>query len=217
MAAMSGMTFELDTPHGRMMAGIAQFERDVLSERVKSGLAAARARGQETRLPARPAPKFRPVPPPRCSMPSTAGGAIVGSPATSASARTRICALSSSLIAMVLAAQCQIRLRARHRTGGRRHCRRNSLTGRAQRWQRIVVGGLGGASTDSPRASPPDDGRVQHCIGAMRNRDASLFPGTRLRGTGRGSGSGARHGSAGRVAIAGNDAPRCAQRFASSS
>ena len=49
--AMSGMTFELDTPHGRMMAtmlaGIAQFESDLLSERVKSGLAAARARGKK--------------------------------------------------------------------------------------------------------------------------------------------------------------------------
>lgn len=51
VVAMSGMTFEVDTRHGRMMAtllaGIAQFERDMLSERVRSGLAAARARGRK--------------------------------------------------------------------------------------------------------------------------------------------------------------------------
>ena len=51
VVAMSGMAFELETPHGRMMAtllaGIAQFERDLISERVKSGLAAARARGKK--------------------------------------------------------------------------------------------------------------------------------------------------------------------------
>ena len=41
VVVMSGMTFELDTPHGRMMAttlaGIARFERDLLNERIKSG------------------------------------------------------------------------------------------------------------------------------------------------------------------------------------
>ena len=48
---MNGMTIEPDTPHGRMMAtilaGIAQFERDLISERVKSGLAAAKAQGKK--------------------------------------------------------------------------------------------------------------------------------------------------------------------------
>ena len=72
-------------PHGRMMAtmltGIAQFERDLLSERVKSGLAAARARGKKLgrQLGQRPNQTGSPR---RCSMPSTAGGATVGLPAT---------------------------------------------------------------------------------------------------------------------------------------
>ncbi|WP_343685637.1 recombinase family protein [Asticcacaulis sp.] len=51
LVAMSGMALNLSTPHGRMMAtflsGIAEFERDLISERVRSGLAHARARGRK--------------------------------------------------------------------------------------------------------------------------------------------------------------------------
>ena len=43
--------------------------------------------------------------------------------------------------------------------------------------------------------------------GVKRNRDASLSPATPLRGTGTDNGAGARHGSAGRGAIADNGAP----------
>ncbi|WP_407302097.1 recombinase family protein [Klebsiella quasipneumoniae] len=39
---MNGMAFDLSSPYGRMLAtflsGIAEFERDLISERVKSGL-----------------------------------------------------------------------------------------------------------------------------------------------------------------------------------
>lgn len=50
LIAISGMAFDLGTATGRMLAtvlaGIAEFERDLLRERVRSGLAAARARGK---------------------------------------------------------------------------------------------------------------------------------------------------------------------------
>jgi putative DNA-invertase from lambdoid prophage Rac len=50
VVALNGMTFDLTTPHGRMMAtmlaGIAEFERELTQERIRSGIAAARARGK---------------------------------------------------------------------------------------------------------------------------------------------------------------------------
>ena len=54
--AMNGLTFDLSTPHGRMMAtiiaGIAEFERELIQDRIRSGIAAAKARGK--RLGRRP-------------------------------------------------------------------------------------------------------------------------------------------------------------------
>ena len=47
---MTGLTFDLTIPHGRMMAtiiaGIADFERELIQERIRSGIAAAKARGK---------------------------------------------------------------------------------------------------------------------------------------------------------------------------
>jgi DNA invertase Pin-like site-specific DNA recombinase len=49
--ATNGLAFDLATPHGRMMAtilaGLAEFERELIQERIKSGLAAAKARGKK--------------------------------------------------------------------------------------------------------------------------------------------------------------------------
>jgi putative DNA-invertase from lambdoid prophage Rac len=46
---MNGLAFDLSTAHGRMtatiIAGIAEFERELIQERIRSGIAAAKARG----------------------------------------------------------------------------------------------------------------------------------------------------------------------------
>lgn len=50
LLALNGLQLDLSTPHGKLIASVmsslAEFERDLLPERVKSGLAAARARGR---------------------------------------------------------------------------------------------------------------------------------------------------------------------------
>src|SRR3954471_16232546 len=50
LVALNGMAFDLSTPHGRMMAtvlaGLAEFERELIQERIRSGIAAAKTRGQ---------------------------------------------------------------------------------------------------------------------------------------------------------------------------
>jgi putative DNA-invertase from lambdoid prophage Rac len=51
LVAQNGFQFDLSTPHGKMIASImatlAEFERDLLKERIKSGISNARARGKK--------------------------------------------------------------------------------------------------------------------------------------------------------------------------
>lgn len=50
LVALNGMAFDLATSYGRMMAtvlaGIAEFERELTAERIRSGIAVAKARGK---------------------------------------------------------------------------------------------------------------------------------------------------------------------------
>jgi DNA invertase Pin-like site-specific DNA recombinase len=50
LVALNGMAFDLSTAHGRMMAtvlaGVAEFECELTQERIRSGIAAAKARGK---------------------------------------------------------------------------------------------------------------------------------------------------------------------------
>lgn len=49
LIALNGMNFDLDTPQGNLMltqiAGLGEFEKDVIRERVRSGIASAKAKG----------------------------------------------------------------------------------------------------------------------------------------------------------------------------
>ena len=51
LRAQTGLDFDLSTPQGKMMASVmaalAEFERDLLSERIRSGLATAKAKGKQ--------------------------------------------------------------------------------------------------------------------------------------------------------------------------
>lgn len=64
IVAQTGLEFDLSTPAGRMLAGVlgalSEFERDLLRERTKSGIAAARARG--SKIGRQPGQVIRPHP-----------------------------------------------------------------------------------------------------------------------------------------------------------
>jgi putative DNA-invertase from lambdoid prophage Rac len=64
LIAQTGMQFDLSTPAGNLMltimAGLAEFERSLIQERIKSGVALARAKGKTFgRKPGSKADKYR--------------------------------------------------------------------------------------------------------------------------------------------------------------
>ena len=84
--AQTGLSFDLSTASGKLMrtimAGLAEFERDLIRDRVKSGLAAARARGVKLGRRWANAPRTRR--PSGCSACMPMGYLIGSLPATSA-------------------------------------------------------------------------------------------------------------------------------------
>jgi DNA invertase Pin-like site-specific DNA recombinase len=52
---LNGMSFDLNTPMGKLLltiiAGVSEFERDLLRERIKSGVASAKAKGKHLGRP----------------------------------------------------------------------------------------------------------------------------------------------------------------------
>jgi DNA invertase Pin-like site-specific DNA recombinase len=78
LVAINGMTFDLATPHGRMMAivlaGISALDRELTAERIRSGIAAAKARGK--RLGRQPGERPRSD---RCSATALMAGRIASS------------------------------------------------------------------------------------------------------------------------------------------
>jgi len=67
VVALNGMTFDLATPHGRMMAtvlaGIAEFELELLQERIRSGIRYGKGTRQAAWPPTRPQAKVGPARP----------------------------------------------------------------------------------------------------------------------------------------------------------
>lgn len=55
LVALNGMSFDMSTPSGKLMltmlAGFSEFERDLIAERTKSGMASAKARGKHVGRP----------------------------------------------------------------------------------------------------------------------------------------------------------------------
>jgi putative DNA-invertase from lambdoid prophage Rac len=72
LIAQTGLQFDLSTPQGKLiasiMASLAEFERDLLSERIRSGFAAAKAKGKTFGRKAGDRPKSDRLTPKVCKL-----------------------------------------------------------------------------------------------------------------------------------------------------